>query len=57
MIVAKEGHVENLESYKDKLLPLMDRLEEQGKWKKLLVEKGLPYCVNETAVAWKYQVL
>ena len=57
MIVAKEGYAESLEGYKDKLLPLMDRLEEQGKWKKILVEKGLPYFVNETAVVWKYQVL
>ena len=56
-MVSKEGNAESLEIYKDKLLPLMDSLEEQGKWKKILVEKGLPYVVNETAVCWKYQVL
>ena len=57
VIVGKEGHADNLPQYKGRLVPLMRSLEEQGKWKKLLEENGLPYCKDETATVWKYQVM
>ena len=56
MIVAN-SKIGQLTDYKGKLLPLMDSLESQGKWKKITVETGLPYYLNEKAGVWKYLVL
>ena len=57
MIVASEDHIKTLPEYKDRLVPLMNRLEEEGKWKTLMFETGVPYIQNETSMAWKFQVM
>ena len=57
MIVTKDDYTETIPQYKGRLSPLMKSLEEQGKWKRLVEETGLPYCMDERAVVWKYQVL
>ena len=56
IIVTKDG-AEFVPRYKGQLIPLMKSLEDQGQWKKLTVEAGMKYCMEEKAVVWIYQVL
>jgi len=56
VIVTRAAHVTNVEQYRDKLEPLMDKLEREGKWKKVerTIFKG--FFLDKEGILWKYQV-
>ena len=43
--------------FDDHILTLMDILEQEGKWKKLVAETTGRYFLEDEAIVWKYQVL
>ena len=57
VIVARAAFMSTSSEFKDRLLPLIDTLEKQGKWKKLLAETTGQYFLNDEAIIWKFQVL
>ena len=43
--------------FDDHILTLIDILEQEGKWKKLVAETSGRYFLKDEAIVWKYQVL
>ena len=43
--------------YKDQILPLMKKMEEDGKWKKMVAVTDGRFFLEDKAVVWTYQVL
>ena len=53
----RREYLSYVEEYKDRLEPLMDKLEDQGQWKKV-VRKIVPsYSFQKDGVVYVYQVL
>ena len=56
-IVMRREYLSYVEEYKDKLEPLMDTLEDQGNWKKV-VRKIVPcYSFQKDGMVYVYQIL
>ena len=49
-------HLTKVEQYKDKLEPLMDKLEKEGKWKKIERKIFQRFFLDKDGILWKYQV-
>lgn len=56
VIVTREQHLQTVEMYKDKLEPLMEELEAQGRWKRLERKIFSGFFLDKDGVMWKYQV-
>ncbi|XP_060585644.1 methyltransferase-like protein 27 [Ruditapes philippinarum] len=57
VLVTREQHLYTVAEYKDRLEPLMDRLEAEGKWKKLERKIFKGFFLDKDGIMWKYQVL
>ena len=55
-IVTREEHLHTVEEYIDKLEPLMQKLENEGKWKQLKREIFKGFFLDKDGILWKYQV-
>ena len=56
VIVTRASYLDTHSDFKDRLLPLIDRFEQEGKWKKLVAEKPGRYYLDYEAMVWKFQV-
>ncbi|XP_052254947.1 uncharacterized protein LOC127860718 isoform X2 [Dreissena polymorpha] len=56
VIVTRAQHLETVEEYRDRLEPLMDRLEVEGKWQKLERKIFPGFFLDKEGILWKYQV-
>ncbi|KAJ8317688.1 hypothetical protein KUTeg_005592 [Tegillarca granosa] len=56
VIAMREEYLENVESYKDKLEPLMKKMEENGLWKKIDRYVMEEYAFSKTGVIFVYMV-
>lgn len=56
VIVTRNSHLENVEDYKGKLAPLMDKLEKDGKWKNVKREIFPNYLMEEDGLLLVYQI-
>lgn len=56
VIVSRASYLDTHTDFKDRLLPLMDRFVQEGKWKKLVAEKTGYYYLEHAAIVWKFQV-
>ena len=57
MIVSSTDYLTTNHDFKNRLLPLMDRFVEEGKWKKLVEETTGRYYLNQKPIIWKFQVI
>ena len=55
-IATRLAYVSNIDEYKDKLEPLMDKLEQQGKWKKVERRIFKRFFLDKEGILWKYRV-
>lgn len=57
LICTRLEYLETVPEYKDRLEPLMDKLEQEGKWKKVarIIEPN--YYQEKEGITWKYEVL
>lgn len=55
-IVTREEHLHTVEQYIDKLEPLMQKLENEGKWKQLKREIFKGFFLDKDGILWKFQV-
>lgn len=56
VIAMREEYLENVDSYKDKLEPLMKKMEENGLWKKVDRYVMEEYAFSKTGVIFVYMV-
>ena len=56
-MVTRLEYVENYPEFKYTLEPLMNKLEREGKWKKLKRDVGARFYADKEAVCYKFQVL
>lgn len=56
VIVTRASYLDTHSDFKDRLLPLIDRFEQEGKWKKLVADKPGRYYLDYEAMVWKFQV-
>ena len=56
VIVTRHQHLESVEEYRDKLEPLMDKLETEKKWKKLERRIFDGFFLDKSGILWKYEV-
>lgn len=56
VLVTREQHLQTVDEYRDRLEPLMDRLEAEGKWKKLERRIFKGFFLDKDGIMWKYQV-
>ena len=52
VIVTRFKHLQTVDDYRGRLEPLMDKLEAEGKWKK--VERKI--LVDKKGILWKYKI-
>lgn len=57
VLVTREQHLHTVDEYKDRLEPLMDRLEAEGKWKKIARKIFKGFFLDKDGIMWKYEVL
>ena len=57
VIVTRTDYLETCPDFKGQLEPLMEKLEMEGKWKKLKRDVGAMYYLDKEAVCYKYEVL
>lgn len=57
VIVTRIDYLDSCPEYKDRLEPLMEKLEKEGKWKKLKRDVGARFYLDKEAVCYKYEVL
>jgi len=55
-VATRLAYVSNIDEYKDKLEPLMDKLEQQGKWKKVERRIFKRFFLDKEGILWKYRV-
>ena len=55
-IVTREEHLHTVDDYKDKLEPLMQQLEKEGKWKQIKRDIFKGFFLDKEGILWKYQV-
>lgn len=56
VLVTREQHLHTVDEYKDRLEPLMDRLEAEGKWKRLTRKIFKGFFLDKDGIMWIYQV-
>ena len=56
LVMLKES-VQRVDEYRDRLLPQMDRLAEQRKWKWVLKKEHAEAVHSDTGIAFGFQVL
>lgn len=56
VLVTREQHLQAVDEYRDRLEPLMDRLEAEGKWKKIERKIFKGFFLDKDGIMWKYQV-
>ena len=56
VLVGRAGALTTQQEFKDGLIPAMEDLEEQGKWRKLAAEIKPRYYLGKYAIIWKYEV-
>ena len=57
VIVTRIDYLDTCPEYKGRLEPLMEKLEKEGKWKKLKRDVGARFYLDKEAVCYKYEVL
>lgn len=57
VIVTRIDYLDSCPEYKDRLEPLMENLEKEGKWKRLKRDVGARFYLDKEAVCYKYEVL
>ena len=57
VLVTREQHLRTVAEYNNRLEPLMDRLEAEGKWKKIERKIFKGFFLDKEGIMWKYQVL
>lgn len=55
-IVTREEHLHTVAEYKDRLEPLMVKLEKEGKWKQLKRDIFEGFFLDKSGILWKFQV-
>ena len=57
VIVTRLEFLCTVSEYKDRLEPLMEKLEKEGKWKKIARIIEPDYFLEKNGISWIYQVL
>ncbi|KAJ8316642.1 hypothetical protein KUTeg_005808 [Tegillarca granosa] len=57
VIVMRQEYLENTEAYKDKLEPLMKKIENNGLWKKINRRVVEEYSFSKSGIIFVYKVL
>ncbi|KAL3836906.1 hypothetical protein ACJMK2_022312 [Sinanodonta woodiana] len=55
-LVTREEHLRAVEEYRNRLEPLMQTLEEQGKWKRVCRQIFPGFFLDKEGILWKYKV-
>ncbi|KAK7072556.1 ubiE/COQ5 methyltransferase, partial [Halocaridina rubra] len=53
----EKEYLKEVPEYKDRLVPYMDLLEDDGKWKKVEVKTIPNYFVNKDGIMFIYKIL
>jgi len=56
VIVTRLQHLDTVDEYRDRLEPLMDRMEAEGSWRRLERRVFPGFFLDKEGILWKYQV-